>query len=323
MLTGKDEPLDEYQNSTTTLSEDETGFWSRDSSARGLHVIPAIFKANLRSICLTYLLFAVENLINVIEPYVLGLAIDGMLKGSYEPLGWFAAQHLAHLVIGVARRAYDTRMFGRIHADLVTQLVLDHRRRDVEVTRIVARSSLLREFVAFFEQQVPVVIQTAFLIVGGLAILATYDRGLVILCIALILPACVLNTFYARRTFALSGKMHDSLEREVDVIEQGEPAEIREHYRTVAHYEIALSDSEAWNFGAMELFVLGLVVGSLVLSCGVVAATPGEIQAVLRYVWMFVNGLDGLPYLIHQTSRLFDVGRRCTASSSGLETEKA
>ena len=117
--------------------------------------------------------------------------------------------------------------------------------------------------------------------------------------------------------------MNDSLEREVDVIQQGEPAEIREHYRTVAHYEIALSDSEAWNFGAMELFVLGLVVGSLVLSCGVVAATPGEIQAVLRYVWMFVNGLDGLPYLIHQTSRLFDVGRRCMASSSGLEAEKA
>ena len=67
------------------------------------------------------------------------------------PLGWFAAQHLAHLVIGVARRAYDTRMFGRIHADLVTQLVLDQRRREVEVTRIVARSSLSRDFVHFFQ----------------------------------------------------------------------------------------------------------------------------------------------------------------------------
>ena len=145
MLTVKDEPLGEFQNSTTTLSEDETGFWSRDSSAGGLHVIPAIFRANLGSICLTYVLFAVENVINVIEPFVLGLAIDGMLNGSYEPLGWFAAQHLAHLVIGVARRAYDTRMFGRIHADLVTQLVLDHRRREVEVTRIVARSSLSRD----------------------------------------------------------------------------------------------------------------------------------------------------------------------------------
>ena len=109
----------------------------------------------------------------------------------------------------------------------------------------------------------------------------------------------------------------------MDPVDQIERAQIRNHYGTVAQCEVALSDSEAWNFGAMELFVLALVVGSLVLSCGVVAATPGEIQAVLRYVWMFVNGLDGLPYLIHQTSRLFDVGRRCSASSSGVEAQKA
>jgi ABC-type multidrug transport system fused ATPase/permease subunit len=322
MSTIEAEPLRELEGSTT-LSGVEMGIGSPDSGARALRVIKSIFKANWGSICLTYVLFAVENLLCVIQPYVLGLAIDGLLKRSYEALGWFAVQHLGHLVIGVARRAYDTRMFGRIHADLVTQIVLDHRRRDVEVTRVVARSALSREFVEFFEQQVPIVIQTAFLMIGGLAILATYDTALVNLCVALIVPACVLNTVYARRTFALSGRLHDALEREVDVIHRGEPAEIREHYETVAHCQIGLSDSEAKNFGTMELFVLALVVGSLVLSCGGVAATPGEIQAVLRYVWMFVNGLDGLPYLIQQMSRLCDVGRRCTDSSIGLGAEKA
>jgi hypothetical protein len=121
------------ENSAKTRQPREQGDPSSlDSGARGLHVIPAIFRANLGSICLTYVLFAVENVINVIEPFVLGLAIDGMLKGSYEPLGWFATQHLAHLVIGVARRAYDTRMFSRIHADLVTCAL---RQRSLEFRR--------------------------------------------------------------------------------------------------------------------------------------------------------------------------------------------
>ena len=299
------------------------GFGHGTAGPGGCRVIPAIFRANVGSITLTYLLFAAENVLNVVEPYVLGLAIDGLLGGSYEALRWFAGQHLANLVIGVARRAYDTRMFGRIHADLVTQLVLEHRQRDVEVTRVVARSALSREFVEFFENQVPIVIQTAFLTIGGLAILATYDQALVALCVALIVPACVLNVRYARRHIRAERRLHDVLEREVDVIHRGEPAEIREHYGTVAHCQVALSDSEARNFGTMELFVLALVVGSLALSCGRVASTPGEIQAILRYVWMFVNGLDGLPYLIQQMSRLCDVGRRCTATSTGLEVEKA
>jgi ABC-type multidrug transport system fused ATPase/permease subunit len=214
-------------------------------------------------------------------------------------------------------------MFGRIHADLVTQLVLDQRRREVEVTRVVARSSLSREFVEFFERQVPVVIQTVFLMIGGLVILATYDNALVLLCIALIVPASILNACYARRTLGLSGRLHDALEREVDVIHRGESSEIREHYGRVVQCEIGLSDSEALNFGAMELFVLALMAGTLVISCGGVAATPGEIQAVLRYVLMFAGGLDGLPYLIQQMSRLCDVGRRCSAVSNGLGTEKA
>ena len=239
-----------------------------------------------------------------------------------RPWAWFAAQHLGQLATGVARRAYDTRMFGRIHADVVTQLVLEQRRREVEVTRVVARSGLSREFVQFFECQIPVLIQTVFLIIGGLAILATYDRGLVLLCAALILPACLLNARYARRTFAQSGRLHDALEREVDVIHRGEPAEIRKHYGTVLHCEVELSDSEAWNYGTMELFVLALMAGTLVVSCGSVAATAGEIQAVLRYVSMFSNGLDGLPYLIQQMSRLCDVGRRCSDSSIGINAEK-
>ena len=77
-----------------------------------------------------------------------------------------------------------------------------------------------------------------------------------------------------------------------------------------------ISDSEALNFGAMELFVMALIAASLARSCGT-TATPGEIMAVLRYVWMFVDGLYGLPFLIQQTSRLRDIGWCCTLDNAG------
>jgi hypothetical protein len=250
------------------------------------------------------------------HPFALGLAIDGLIGRSYRGLAVFAALQLGHLLIGMARRAYDTRMFSRIHAELATRLVIDQRRRNVEVTRIAARSALSREFAAFFEHYVPVAIQTVFLMIGGVTILAAYDKTTVVLCVALIVPAGFLNIAYARRTLALSGQLHDALEREVDVIHQGQPGEIQGHYAAVARCEVRISDSEALNFGAMELFVTAVIAASLARSCGT-TATPGEIMAVLRYVWMFVGGLDGLPFLIQQTSRLRDVGRRCTLDDAG------
>jgi ABC transporter transmembrane region len=306
--------------------DDQCGAVSTDEDGRaesfqgggpaGLSILRTIFRKHRGPIALTYSLFVLENALTTAHPFALGLAIDGLIGRSYGGLAVFAALQTGHLLIGMSRRAYDTRMFSRIQAELATRLVIDQRRRNVEVTRIAARSALSREFADFFEHYVPVVIQTVFLMVGGLTILAAYDKMTVVLCVALVVPAGFLNIAYARRTLTLSGQLHDVLEREVDVIHRGQPREIHGHYADIARQQVHLSDSEALNFGMMDLFVTAVIAASLARCCGT-TATPGEIMAVLRYVWMFVDGLYGLPYLIQQTSRLRDIGRRCTLDDAG------
>jgi len=74
-------------------------------------------------------------------------------------------------------------MFGRIHADLVTELVLEQPGARSKSTRVVARSALSREFVEFFEQQVRLSSRQV-LVIGGTGDPATYDRLLVFLCVA-------------------------------------------------------------------------------------------------------------------------------------------
>jgi hypothetical protein len=293
------------------------GASGRDGLMHVSRVLGGVFRAHRYPILLTYALFGLENALATMQPFVLGLAIDGLIGASFRGLGLFAATQLGHLAIGVMRRAYDTRMYGRIHAELVTRLVLEQRRRDVEVSRVAARSALSREFADFFERQIPVAIQMTFLIAGGLSILAVYDQSLMLLCLVLIVPATLLNTSYAKRTLRLSTHLHDLLEREVEVIHRSDAAEIREHYLAVARWRVRLSDSEAFNFGTMEIFVTALMTASLVRACGAASATPGEIMAVLRYVLMFVVGVDGLPLLIQQISRLRDVSRRCALLGEG------
>ncbi len=272
--------------------------------------LSSLFLANKRQMLLTYGLFNLENLLRLAQPFVLGLAISDLLIGSYFGLGLFVAQHLTHLTIGTLRQMHDTRAFTGMYTDLATHLVVEQRHRNVEVSRVAARSALSREFVDFFERHIPMLIRAAYSIVGGLVMLAVYDWYLVPTCLALLCPAVLINRRYAARTLALSNRLHDEFECEVDVIKPADRSQVRGHYDRVRHWRVKLSDSEALNFCLMELFVLGVLVASLLRVCTLPNLNAGDIYAVFRYVLMLLMGVDSVPMLVQQVSRLKDIQSR-------------
>jgi ABC-type multidrug transport system fused ATPase/permease subunit len=277
-----------------------------------------LFRRYARRVLLTYGLFSLENLLRLLQPLVLGEAINGLLQGSYGSLAWLIGQLLAFTLIGIARRMYDMRAFTAIYADLAARLVEQQRRRGVTVSSIAARSSLARAFVEFFERDVPLVLQSLYSLLGAAVLLAWYDGLLVLLCLVLLLPACVVNVWYGRSTLRLNARLHDQLEREVDVIGAGQPVAIREHYRLVGRWQVRLADQEALCFAMMEGFVLAALAATLLRACGA-GATAGEIFAIFRYMLMFISGLDAVPVTIQQISRLRDIGRRIR-SEAGAAT---
>lgn len=297
---------------TTDPPEETPAEPKPDFTLRGL------FRNNAWRILATYGLFSLENLLRLAQPLVLGWAINDLLKSSYHGLMWFIGQHLAHLAMGTFRQMYDTRAFTAIYTNLATGLVADQRSQGVEVSRVVARSAMSRNYVEFFEQYVPMVIRALYSVVGALVMLAIYDWVLVLYCLGLIVPAFWLNTYYSRKTLTLSGKLHDEYEREVEVIERGEPGPVREHYHAVAGWRVQLSDAEAINFSLMEFFILGVLVLSLVHFCSGDNPPPaGDIFAVFRYVLMFIMGMDSVPRLVQQISRLRDIGFRMAGAGPG------
>jgi ABC-type multidrug transport system fused ATPase/permease subunit len=261
-------------------------------------------------ILFTYALFNVENLLRLAQPLFLGWAINGLLHSSYHGLFLFAAGHFSHLLLRSMRQMYDTRTFTRIYADRATELVLQQRGRGIDVSRVAARSALSREFVDFFERHIPVVIRSLYSIIGAVVMLAFFDWVLVVFCLALVVPALILNLIYGRHTLRLSGLLHDDLEREVQIVDRAAAGEVHDHYRRVSGWRIKLSDWEAMTTGVMELFVLALMAGALLRYCTLPSVAAGDIFAVFRYVLLFIMALDSVPMLVQQTSRLRDIGRR-------------
>lgn len=263
-----------------------------------------------RAIGVTYGLFCLENVARLAQPMLLGLAIDGLLRGSRVGLGLFVTGQAVHMAIRVVRQMYDTRAFNAIYGDIAGALVVAQRARDVDVSVVAARSALARQFVDFFEDQVPVVIQSLFSLLGATVVLLWYDPVLVAFCGLLVVPSLVLNLHFGRRSLRLSALLHDQLEKEVGVITAPDERNVREHYEAAARWRVSLSDNEAITAGVMETFVLLLVVGALARFCTQPVAGAGDIFAVFRYVMLFVTALDGVPMLVNRMGRMRDIGAR-------------
>jgi len=269
-----------------------------------------LFDANRAQMMLTYTLLCVENLLRMLQPFVLGIAINDLLNQSTRGLFLFIGQHLAYVLMGTARQFHDTRVFSGIYTGLATDLVVGQRRQQVDVSRVAARSTLSRAYVDFFEVHLPMMIRSGWSVFGALAMLAVYDWRLIGWCIALILPASLLNAYYSRHTRMLSRGLHDQLEGEVTTIRAADPDAVRQHFHALADWKIRLSDAEAINFSLMELFIMGLMIATLAVYCSSGAVTPGDVFSVFRYVMLFVMGLDSVPKIVEHLSRLKDIDTR-------------
>jgi ABC transporter transmembrane region len=288
----------------------DNGVNPRIDASRSAVTLKSLFAAHRGRMVLTYALFNVENVLKLLQPLVLGWAINDLLAGRYAGLFLFVAQHLLHMVISGARQMYDTRVYNDIYTGLATELITGQRSNNEQVSRVAARSAMSRQYVEFFEQHVPMVIRSGYAVVGALLMLGWYDWTLIPLCVGLLVPAVLLNAAYGRKTLRLNRLLHDDLENEVDIIERSDEGEVRRHFDSVGLWRVKLSDAEASNFCLMELFVLGVMAAALVQFCTNSTAEAGDIFAVFRYVIMFIVGLDSVPKLVSQFSRLHDIGGR-------------
>jgi ABC-type multidrug transport system fused ATPase/permease subunit len=272
--------------------------------------LQTLFAQNRARIIATYALFTIENLLRLAQPFALGWAINDLLAGQMLGVGVLVGQHVLHLVVGLVRQVYDTRTFSAIYSDLATKMIVSQRASGVDVSRVTARASLSREFVEFFEHSIPMLMKVGFSVVGSVIMLAWYDWLIVACCLALLIPAALLSHHYSKWTRRLSRGLHDELEREVDVIHSQNEINVRNHFDEVARWRIKLSNAEAINFGLMECFILGAIVAVLFRACQLPAVQAGDIFAVFRYLMLLLLGLDNLPRLIQQVSRLRDVSSR-------------
>jgi ABC-type multidrug transport system fused ATPase/permease subunit len=278
-------------------------------------------------IFLTYALTFIEDMLELSYPWATGVAIDGLLDHDF----WLAAPIVVawtlRSAIGLFRQMYDTRLYTDVYNSIVTDTILRQRGAGVKATNVAARSAMSRDFVTFFEKEVPVVVTSIIGIIGSAVILFYYDMIIGAVAASLFLPVYLINRGYMRRSLRYNEGLNDQLEREVQVIDKVDEVAIRHHFEQVRCWRVKLSDAEAFNWTTIEVMSIIAFIIILVRATYLPTTETGDIFAILVYVWRLMENLDNVPQIVQQLTRLHDIRKRIEAGASieavGAEIEKA
>ncbi len=267
-------------------------------------------------IAFTYALTVIEDLLELSYPWATGLAINGLLAQDYRMIAPVMIAWLLHTAVGCGRQMYDTRLYTQVYNTIVTGTVLRQRRSGIEPTKVAARSAMSREFVTFFEKDMPVVLSAMVSIIGSAAILFYYDLVIGAIATLLFLPVAIINRRYMRRSLVLNEGLNNQLEHEVQVIDAAQEAAVAHHFAEVRAWRVKLSDADAFNWTAIEGLSILVFLLVLLRVAYMPNADVGSIFAIFVYVWRLMEKLDMMPQIVQQLMRLKDIRRRIEAGAS-------
>lgn len=251
----------------------------------------------------------VSNTFELLYPFALGLAINGLLAGQPGGAIPFVVISLLHLALGLGQQWHDSRLFNELYASVATELVGRQREAGTPTTLVAARATLTDEYVTFLSDGVSAIMTAAFAVIGSLVMLFLYDVQLGVVAAAVAIPAALLNRWLMRRSGRIHRQANDEFEVEVSVIREGTASHVKQHFGVLAGYWNRLSDAEAATWGLTDLMALGLTVFALVRTTAV-HDDVGMIFAVISYVIVYVGGFGQVPWVVQQMSSLADIRRR-------------
>lgn len=272
--------------------------------------LSSIFSQFKWRISFTFSLVIIESLLDILFPLLIGVAINDLLDNELRGLYYLAGLGGATLIIGSARRFYDTRIYSSIYRKVAVDLVQKELNKGSSVSKISARSDLMTEFVDFLEESMPAVIGAIIGLVGVVIIIATLNLNVFFACMGLLVLVSVVYLVTGSLNFRLNKGFNDQLEKQVQAIESKNIGLIGKHFKRLMMWNIRLSDLETVNYFLIWIAVILLLAYTplTIIESGVVKY--GLVFAVLMYVFDYIEKLVTMPLFIQQLIRLKEISVR-------------
>lgn len=268
-----------------------------------------IASQNIKKIAITFSLVLAENGLILVYPIIAGIAINAIVAGDTALAMLYAGVILVGWSIGAARRRVDTAVFTKIYGDLAVKVIMNEKSRHQDNSTIIARATLTREVVNFFELHFPILFTSLISICGSAFMLLFVEIYIGLSVFAILIIIAIFLPKYIAKNDRLYLKLNNQIEKEAARITIGSLVGLKKHYNILSFIRVKISNREASSY-----FIIG-IIGTVLFGFATILlssqnATPGHIYAVLTYLWTILISLDDAPRLVEEFSKLKDITHR-------------
>ena len=261
-------------------------------------------------ILFTFALVTLEALTGILFPLLIGIAIDGLLEDSIDGVLYLSIAGVAALIVGSARRFYDTRIYSGIYCRITPEMIQNETNKDASVSRISARTGLLTEFVEFLENSMPEMINALISVVGILAIIATLNIDVFFACLSILGLIVFIYTITGKFNYKLNTKYNNQLDKQVDVLTAIDSIAIKSFYQELMRWNVKLSDLETINYFVIWVGVIAVFIYTPITVIGAGILSYGLVFSIIMYVFNYAGSIVSFPLFIQQVIRLKEISVR-------------
>ena len=155
-----------------------------------------IFTEYKWKLLLIYFFTLMAELSFIIQPYLLGKSIDGLISGTWLWMILLFISYCISNLFNYKRMVYDTKVYTQIYIDIVLRFLKNNNKPD---SVKVARTDMAHEIVGVLEEYVHYYIATIITIVGsiGFIYITNWKVGLLVT-LALIVITLAVLLFYKK-----------------------------------------------------------------------------------------------------------------------------
>jgi len=256
----------------------------------------------------TWALTLAETILLAALPLLLGSAIDGLIGGNWQSFQLLLACLGSLLVVGIARRVYDTRAYGTMRVEIGAATVRN--KQDLSISAQDARLDMSRELVDFLENEAPLLLTALVHSAVAITVLYLFDKTLAIAASVAAFVSIGIYAAFGRRFFELNASLNTQSEKQVSVLQAPQDGSLRRHLLLLRRHSVRLSDLEAVVYGLIFGALLSMLVFNLWFATTIAEASTGEVFTIVVYSYEFIESAVALPIVLQSITRISEITSR-------------
>lgn len=260
-------------------------------------------------IMLIYTYVFITQILFLVEPFLLGKAIDHSLKGDHYYLIFLLCVFLLENFFMYRRMVYDTK----VYADIYNEIVLDYLKKDKasDVSTKMARTDIAFSLINFLENDLHYILMSILSIIGSLYFIFIENSLTGFIVIFCVVPIMIIVKILYQKIAKATRIGNTHYEQKATIFNTENIAVIETFYKRRKRLIVASSTLQGQNWASLNSVKSAfLILAVIVFTTQGKNVSQGSMVAMYTYINQFLVSLLSIPISMEIYSRVKDALRR-------------